>query len=245
MDVQLDGPPSQVMTGFAQRLQRAEDILCAVAAGHGPGEIVLASSLSAEDMVLTHLIVALSLPIGVFTLDTGRLHQETLHLIAQAKERLGVAIDVRQPDPEAVNDYVATHGRDAFYESLELRQRCCAIRKVAPLALALEGKAAWITGQRRQQGQTRGALEEIEFDTARGMKKLNPLASWSWSDVMTYVRLYEVPINPLHARGYPSIGCEPCTRAIRPGEDPRAGRWWWEQKNSKECGLHVPGAPTV
>lgn len=208
------------------------------------GPAALASSLSAEDMVLTDLIVRHGLKIGLFTLETGRLAPETVAMIGETESHFGVALEIYRPDPAAVDAYVRDHGRDAFYDSVELRKACCAIRKVEPLKRALAGKAAWITGQRRSQGVTRAALAEREHDDAHGMEKFNPLADWSWEDVLAYVAARAVPINPLHARGYPSIGCDPCTRAIRPGEDPRAGRWWWEQSDSKECGLHVSPMPT-
>jgi phosphoadenosine phosphosulfate reductase len=204
----------------------------------------LSSSLSAEDMVIADVIARLNLPIDVFTLDTGRLHQETLDLIGEAKARYGLAIDVVKPDADAVSDYVATHGADAFYESVELRKLCCNIRKVVPLNRALHGRDAWVTGQRREQAVTRGALPEAERDVERNMDKYNPLADWSWTDVLSYANRYEIPMSALYKRGYVSIGCEPCTKAIRPDEDPREGRWWWENKDSKECGLHSINAPT-
>jgi phosphoadenosine phosphosulfate reductase len=228
------------MTDLPQALAekvRATTALLAEAAALGT--TALASSLSAEDMVLTDLIVREKLPIGVFTLETGRLAPETFDMIAKAETHFGIGIEAYRPDPAAVAAYVADHGRDAFYESVELRKACCDIRKVAPLKRALAGKAAWITGQRRSQGVTRSNLPAREQDAVHGLEKFNPLADWSWEDVLAYVAARDVPINPLHARGYPSIGCDPCTRAIRPGEDPRAGRWWWEQSDSKECGLHV------
>lgn len=209
----------------------------------GIGPTALASSLSAEDMALTDIIVREGLPIAVFTLDTGRLAPETVAMIAATEAHFGIPVAVYRPQESAVADYVAAHGRDAFYESVELRKACCAIRKVEPLNRALAGKAAWVTGQRRGQGVTRADLPEQEHDDAHGLEKFNPLAEWIWDDVLAYVAARGVPINPLHARGYPSIGCDPCTRAIRPGEDPRAGRWWWEQGDSKECGLHVSPAP--
>lgn len=209
------------------------------------GEAALASSLSAEDMVLTDLIVRSEAGIGLFTLDTGRLAPETVAMIATTEARFGRRVAVYRPEPAAVDDYVASHGRDAFYESVDLRKACCAIRKVEPLRRALAGKAAWITGQRREQSATRTALAVREHDAAHGIEKFNPLADWSWAEVLAYVEARDVPINPLHARGYPSIGCDPCTRAIRPGEDPRAGRWWWEQSDTKECGLHIALPPSA
>ncbi|MBT9444820.1 MAG: phosphoadenylyl-sulfate reductase [Hyphomonadaceae bacterium] len=225
---------------LAEKVRRTQAVLAEAAA---LGGVALASSLSAEDMVLTHLVAEAALPISVFAIDTGRLHDETFALIDAAREQLGVAIEVYRPDPAAVDAYVAGNGANAFYDSLDLRKSCCHIRKVEPLERALKGKRGWITGQRREQAATRTELAEREHDAARGIEKFNPLADWSWDDVLAYAKAADVPINPLHARGYVSIGCDPCTRAIRPGEDPRAGRWWWEQSDSKECGLHVSPLP--
>jgi phosphoadenosine phosphosulfate reductase len=232
---------TQLPEGLHEKVRRTVALLREAAA---LGETALASSLSAEDMVLTDLIVREGLPIGVFTLETGRLAPETFGMIGKTEEHFGIAVDVYRPDPEAVAAYVRDFGRDAFYESVELRKACCGIRKVEPLKRALAGKAAWITGQRRSQGVTRTDLPARETDTGHGLEKFNPLADWEWEDVLAYAAAHDVPTNPLHARGYPSIGCDPCTRAIRPGEDPRAGRWWWEQSDSKECGLHVSPLPT-
>ncbi|MGL4577151.1 MAG: phosphoadenylyl-sulfate reductase [Burkholderiaceae bacterium] len=202
----------------------------------------LASSLSIEDMVITDAIARLHLPIAVFTLDTGRLHKETLGLIDRVQEQYGLTIKVFHPVAEQVLHYVSKHGTNAFYESVELRKLCCGIRKVEPLSRALKDRDAWITGQRRAQSVTRDALALQEHDADRGIAKFNPLAAWTDAQVADYVKQHNVPVNPLHARGYPSIGCEPCTRAIKPGEDPRAGRWWWENADSKECGLHLSAA---
>ena len=201
--------------------------------------VALASSLSAEDMVVADAIARLNLPITVFTLDTGRLHQETLALIGEVKARYGLDLEIYRPDKAEVAAYIAAHGRDGFYEGVAQRKLCCGIRKVAPLARALNGRGAWITGQRRDQATSRVDLREREFDAERDIPKFNPLAAWSWDDVLDYAGRFEIPMNPLYARGYVSIGCEPCTKAIRPGEDPRAGRWWWENQDSKECGLHT------
>ena len=200
---------------------------------------VFASSLAAEDMVLTDLILRSKLPIAIFTLETGRLHPETLGMIDKIRQTYGYAITPFKPDPAAVDQYVATQGLDAFYNSVEMRKECCRIRKVEPLNRALAGNKAWITGQRRAQSTTRNALDIQEDDAAHGMTKFNPLADWSEEDVWHYIRSNGVPYNPLHDQGFPSIGCQPCTRAIQPGEDIRAGRWWWETPESKECGLHV------
>jgi len=209
----------------------------------GQGGVKLASSLAAEDMVLTHAILSRQLGIGIFSLNTGRLHAETLEMLDKVQARYGYAIEQFTPNAAAVQAYVASHGANAFYESVALRKSCCEIRKVEPLGRALAGVQAWVTGQRREQSVTRAELHLEEQDTARGIAKYNPLADWSEADVWAYLEAFDVPVNPLHARGYPSIGCEPCTRAVRPGEDSRAGRWWWESRDSKECGLHIAIVP--
>ncbi|MBV2161838.1 phosphoadenylyl-sulfate reductase [Achromobacter denitrificans] len=202
-------------------------------------DAALASSLAAEDMVLTHALYAGGSDLEVFTLDTGRLHAETLGVLDAVRERYGREVTVYRPDAEAVERHVAEHGAYAFYESVDLRRACCQIRKVEPLKRALAGRGAWITGQRRAQSTTRGELPLEEADATFGLYKFNPLAEWSEEEVWTVIRALDIPYNPLHDQGYPSIGCEPCTRAIRPGEDLRAGRWWWESSDSKECGLHA------
>ncbi|HEY0488065.1 MAG TPA: phosphoadenylyl-sulfate reductase [Telluria sp.] len=208
-----------------------------IAAGFSPA--VFASSLAAEDMVLTDLILKAQLPIAIFSLETGRLHPETLAVLDAVKAKYGYDIELYRPQPEAVDAYVAQNGRDAFYNSIEMRRECCRIRKVEPLGRALAGKKAWITGQRRAQSSTRSDLSIQEDDLAHGMFKFNPLADWSEQDVWDYIRANDVPYNALHDQGFPSIGCAPCTRAVQPGEDVRAGRWWWENPESKECGLHI------
>lgn len=202
-------------------------------------DAALASSLAAEDMVLTHAIYSAGLSLEVFTLDTGRLHAETLGVLDAVRERYGREVAVYRPDGDAVERHVAEHGAYAFYESVELRKACCQIRKVEPLKRALAGRGAWITGQRRAQSAMRGELHLEEDDATFGLYKFNPLAEWSEADVWSVIRALGIPYNPLHDQGYPSIGCEPCTRAIRPGEDLRAGCWWWESSDSKECGLHA------
>jgi phosphoadenosine phosphosulfate reductase len=202
----------------------------------------LASSLSAEDMVITDAIVRAGLPISVFALDTGRLHGDTLGLIETIRAHYGLEIEIFQPDRSTVEEYVRTHGRDAFYGSTDLRKRCCEIRKVEPLKRALAGKRAWITGQRREQSTTRAQLAEREFDAAHGLQKFNPLAAWSEAEVWEYVHANRVPYNPLYDQGYRSIGCAPCTRPVVAGEDARAGRWWWEIVEHRECGIHLKHA---
>jgi phosphoadenosine phosphosulfate reductase len=199
----------------------------------------LASSLQAEDMVITDAIARLRLPIGVFVLDTGRLHEDTLALIPAMRDRYGLEVEVYEPQAGAVANYVQFYGRDAFYRSVDLRHKCCDMRKVEPLKRARAGQRAWITGQRREQASNRAELPEREFDAAHGLEKFNPLAAWSKAAVWEYIRSHEVPYNRLYDEGYRSIGCAPCTRPVLPGEDVRAGRWWWEQAEAKECGLHV------
>lgn len=200
---------------------------------------VFASSLAAEDMVITDLILKAGLPIQIFSLETGRLHPETLAVLGQIKARYNYSVTLYQPRAEAVDTYVASHGLNAFYDSVEMRRECCRIRKVEPLGRALAGNRAWITGQRRAQSSTRVELAIEEDDSAHGMTKFNPLAEWSEEDVWNFIRANDVPYNALHDQGFPSIGCAPCTRAVNPGEDVRAGRWWWENPDSKECGLHL------
>ena len=204
-----------------------------------PAPAALASSLSAEDMVLTHAIATARLPIDIFVLDTGRLHADTLLVLDKIRRIYNLEVAVYAPDPRAVADYVRAYGRDAFYQGIELRKRCCAIRKVEPLSRALVGKSAWITGQRREHSPDRSRLPEREFDAVHGLEKLNPLAAWSEEQVWAYLREHRVPYNRLYDQGYRSIGCAPCTRPIGPDEAPRAGRWWWEAAAVKECGLHV------
>lgn len=225
------------MSELANRVKDTLATLERVAQEFSPA--VFASSLAAEDMVLTDLILRAGLPIGIFSLETGRLHPETLAMVERVQQRYGYEIALFRPQPQAVQAYVAQKGVNAFYDSVELRKECCHIRKVEPLGRALQGKKAWITGQRRAQSSTRAELAVQEDDAAHGMQKFNPLADWSEQEVWDYLRQHEVPYNPLHDQGYPSIGCEPCTRAIQPGEDVRAGRWWWENPDSKECGLHL------
>jgi phosphoadenosine phosphosulfate reductase len=197
--------------------------------------VVFATSLGKEDMVLTDLIGRHGLPIAIFTLDTGKLHAETLALVGEVRARYALDIERIPPLPADVN---ALQPFDAIYDSIEARRACCTARKVRPLARALVGAQAWITGQRRTQSITRAHLPLSEHDAAHGIEKLNPLALWTSSEVDEYLQRNRVPINALHAQGFPSIGCAPCTRAIAPGEDERAGRWWWEQPEHKECGLH-------
>lgn len=200
-----------------------------------------ANSLGAEDMVLTDLIVKHKLPIEIFSLDTGRLPAETYALMTTVDRHYGLKLKVYFPQAEEVESYVRQHGINAFYDSVTLRKACCYARKVEPLRRALAGKRAWITGMRAEQAATRGQLATREYDEGNGLEKFNPLADWSEKEIWTYIKQHGVPYNALHEQFYPSIGCAPCTRAISLGEDVRAGRWWWESPESKECGLHVKG----
>jgi len=202
---------------------------------------VFANSLGAEDMVLTDLIAQHFPGILMFTLDTGRLPEETYDLMQRIRQRYGVTIQAYFPESAAVEQYVAQHGSNAFYESVALRKSCCYMRKVEPLKRALQGKKAWITGLRREQALTRESLEPSSFDETHGLQKFNPLYDWSTQEVWHYLKQQDVPYNALHDKFYPSIGCAPCTRAVTPGEDIRSGRWWWERAEAKECGLHVKG----
>ena len=201
--------------------------------------VALSSSFGAEDMVLIDMLMCVDPQARIVTLDTGRLPQETYNVMDATRERYGAAIEVFFPQADAVQAMVAKHGVNLFYHSVDLRKLCCGIRKTEPLKRALAGLDAWITGLRREQSVTRTAVHKIEWDESNQLIKVNPLADWTQDDVWTYIREHNVPYNALHDRGYPSIGCAPCTRAIQPGEDQRAGRWWWEHPETKECGLHV------
>ncbi len=200
---------------------------------------VFANSLGAEDMVLTDLICRNRLPIEIFSLDTGRLPPETYTLMAALDQRYGLKLKIYFPAATTIENYVRQHGINAFYDSVELRKTCCHLRKVEPLQRALSGQRAWITGMRAEQAATRGQLAVQAYDESNNLEKFSPLADWSEKEVWTYLKTHAVPYNALHDQFYPSIGCAPCSRAISPGEDIRAGRWWWENPESKECGLHV------
>jgi phosphoadenosine phosphosulfate reductase len=223
--------------GFDARVAHAAALLREAAEDHA-GRIVQASSLGVEGMVLTDLIARQKLPVTVATLDTGKLHAETLALLPRIRQRYGIEVEVFRPRQEAVVQFVRRHGERAMFHSVELRKACCATRKLEPMTRLLDGRSAWITGLRREQSAARGNVPFFEID-ADGREKFYPLADWSEADVWHYVATREVPYNALHDQFFPSIGCAPCTRAVSAGEDPRAGRWWWEQGSAKECGLHL------
>lgn len=202
--------------------------------------LVVASSFSLEDIVLIDLAVAIDPAVRVFTLDTGRLHEETYAAIDAVRRRFGIELEVMFPDRHAVEELIATKGVNSFYESVENRKQCCQIRKVEPLRRVLGTADAWVTGMRRDQSVTRTGLGAVELDMLNGgLLKLNPLVDWSVRDVRRHVDENELPYNELTDRGFASIGCAPCTRAVKPSEDERAGRWWWERPDDKECGLHA------
>ena len=230
---------------FSDKLAASRALLLTSASLYSP--ITQASSLGAEDMVVTHLMADTGIASNVFVLDTRMLHAETLALVGQLEARYGIQVDVYQPDASVAAAFVADNGMDAMYKSLGLRKTCCDFRKMEPLARALDGKKAWITGLRREQSNARAEVHDVEQQqiTVNGeattRAKINPLADWTWGDVWHFIKEENIPYNPLHDAFFPSIGCAPCTRAVTLGEDFRSGRWWWEQESAKECGLHVEG----
>ena len=235
---------------YALHLAEAQQVLLKAAsqfASTAPGTaatVVQASSLGAEDVVISHIINSLELDIGIFVLETGALHPETLSLLEQFKATSRAPVTVYTPVNPSVMQFVAREGTEAMYKSIELRKACCGIRKMEPLGRALAGKQGWITGLRREQSGARADVPAIDSSEAatKGLTKFNPLADWTWGDVWHYIAVNAVDYNPLHDQFYPSIGCAPCTRAISLGEDFRSGRWWWEDASAKECGLHVKSA---
>ena len=224
--------------GFAQKLEHSLSLLECAAARYSP--LTQASSLGAEDMVVTHLMYEADICGGIFVLDTGLLHAETLALIDRIEARYQRRVSVYRPDAAAATAFVQANGSEAMYQSPALRKECCHIRKMEPLARALAGKKGWLTGLRREQSEVRADVPGVEQQPDRA--KINPLADWTLGDVWHYISLKAIPYNPLHDQFFPSIGCAPCTRAVTPGEDFRSGRWWWERESAKECGLHVAAA---
>jgi len=220
-----------------EKIARSIELLREAEGLHTPA--VFTTSLGVEDMVLLDLIARHAPKIGLATLDTGRLPAQTYELLEKAERHYKRRIEVFFPEAKAVEQYVRYNGINGFFESITQRKGCCEVRKVEPLNRALAGKKAWITGMRRDQAATRAALSDKAWDEDHQLTKFNPLIDWTLDDVWAYVREHGVPYNALHDAGYPSIGCAPCTRAVAPGEDVRAGRWWWESPDQKECGLHV------
>jgi phosphoadenosine phosphosulfate reductase len=231
---------TDIKPSLATKIEAVVEVLKEIEQNYTPA--VLASSFGAEDMVLMDLICKHAPGIAIFTLDTGRLPKETYALMQQVKLHYNKEVQIYFPDAGEVEAFVTSNGPNAFYDSVELRKQCCGIRKVQPLKRALAGKKAWLTGMRRSQSVTRAELPVSEWDEDHGLQKFSPLTDWSNGNVWAYIRAFDVPYNKLHDEGFASIGCAPCTRAITVGEDIRAGRWWWENPETKECGLHVKGS---
>ena len=202
------------------------------------GKVALSSSLGPEDQVLTDMMLKINKRANIFTLDTGRLFPETYNLIDKTNLLYGIKISVFFPDYKFVQEMVAANGINFFYDSIEKRKQCCRVRKLEPLARAFSGLEVWICGLRREQSVTRQDMNLIEWDETNGLIKVNPLINWTETQVWDYIHEYNVPYNKLHENGFPSIGCQPCTRAVKPGSDARSGRWWWESPEYRECGLH-------
>ncbi|MDH6240500.1 phosphoadenosine phosphosulfate reductase [Polynucleobacter sphagniphilus] len=225
--------PEQLAEKSATLYKRLQDI------GARFSKVRFATSLAAEDMVITDAISKTKTSIALFTLATGRLHQETVDMVKTTEDQYGLRIDKIYPHEVDIDAFVDEYGMNGFYDGEEAKKACCGARKIKPLNAALIGADAWLTGQRREQSTTRTELHFEEMDEARGIAKFNPLFDWTEADIWAYIKQESVPIHPLHLKGYPSIGCEPCTRQVKQGEDIRAGRWWWLQSDSKECGLHI------
>lgn len=204
-----------------------------------PGRIAFSTSFGVEDQIISHYIFKNRLPIRVFTLDTGRLFKETYYTWSRTIDIYKQEIEAYFPDTEAVQQLLRTKGPSSFYDSVENRKECCSIRKLEPLKRALANVDCWITGIRAEQSDNRTNMAQVEWDGGNELLKVHPIYDWSIDTVWEFVRVHNIPYNPLHDKGFPSIGCEPCTRAVRPGDDFRAGRWWWEDKSKKECGLHA------
>lgn len=218
---------------------KSETESLAILADLFPGEVVFSTSLGYEDQVITDLILKNNLNVNIFTLDTGRLFSETYMTLQKTNNRYDTKIKVYYPQTQAVEDLVSTKGPLSFYDSVENRKECCFIRKVEPLNRALKGAKIWVTGIRAEQSGNRHDMPRLEWDEAHQLVKFHPILHWSFEEVKHYVKSNGIPYNPLHDKGFVSIGCAPCTRAIQEGEDFRAGRWWWEDESKKECGLHA------
>jgi phosphoadenosine phosphosulfate reductase len=232
----MDAPHFQLLKDTINTPNAAAAL--AAVAKEFPGQVVFSSSFSWEDQAITHLILSHHIPIVIFTLDTGRLFSETYDVWMRTNRMYNTRIKSYCPDSELLEEYLDVHGSNAFYESVELRKRCCFVRKVEPLQRALKGNKVWITGQRREHSNERNQLPKLEWDEGNEIAKYHPLLDWSTEELKQYINTHNVPYNTLHEKGFVSIGCAPCTRAVKEGEDFRAGRWWWEKVTHKECGLH-------
>ena len=235
--------PTTIDSALAAKVEASLALLRRGVRAHG--RLVYASSLGAEAMVLTDLIWTRVPEIDIVSIDTGRLPEETLALLERLERRYQRRVKVYYPDAQAVQNYVREHGINGFYNSLGERVSCCQIRKIEPFNRAVAGYSAWVTGVRREQSEHRAEALAISRDEQTGLQKISPLLEWAAADIWTYIRAHQLYYSPLHDRGYPSIGCAPCTRAIEPGQDPRAGRWWWENPDSRECGLHPRRRPAA
>lgn len=235
--------PNQLKNNLAQLTYQSDRLNIqtplSVLAKEYPGKVVFSSSFSFEDQVITHQVLANKIPISIFTLDTGRLFAETYSVWSSTNEKYQAQIKAYYPDHSLLENFIAEKGPNSFYESVENRKGCCYIRKVEPLKRALAGNEVWVTGLRAEHSPERKDLPIIEWDESNQIIKYHPLLHWTTEEVKAYISKNQVPYNPLHDKGFVSIGCAPCTRAIKPGEDCRAGRWWWEDADKKECGLHV------
>jgi len=228
-----------VLADIEQKIGGMEPVeALAALAKEFPGEIVFSTSFGWEDQVITHMIFTNDLPIKIFTLETGRLFPETYYVWNRTMEMYGKPIHAYYPNHELLEQMVNAKGPSSFYESVENRKECCGIRKVEPLKRALAGNKLWVTGIRAEQSANRQFMHDLEWDEQNNLIKFHPIYDWTLDRVKEYIRVHNVPYNTLHDRGFPSIGCQPCTRAVQPGEDFRAGRWWWEDQSKKECGLH-------
>ena len=236
---------SEIETGLRRQTDRSPGQSLAFLAEQFAGAAVFSTSFGLEDQVITHLIFSSQLPIRVFTLDTGRNFQETYSTWARTIDRYQQPIQVYYPRAAAVETLLAEKGPNSFYHSVENRKECCHIRKVEPLGRALKGQQIWITGIRAEQSPNRLDMHSLEWDAAHQLIKFHPLFDWTFQEVQEYIREHNIPYNPLHDKGFVSIGCAPCTRAVRTGEDFRAGRWWWEDASKKECGLHAHSETTT
>jgi len=231
---------ARTLSGIARLEDRVLEIARAVS-----GAVAFSTSLGLEDQAVLHAIACADVGVDVFTLDTGRHFAETLDTLVRTEQRYGLRIRVLAPEANELEALVARDGIAGFRVSRDARLACCEVRKVRPLRRGLKGAAAWITGLRREQSAGRAQVPFAEWDRDYSLVKVNPIADWTSAQLESYIAANDIPVNPLHERGYPSIGCQPCTRAIRPGEDIRAGRWWWENEDGKECGLHVRPAPRI
>ncbi len=231
--------PQHIISQLTYQLGRlsAGDAL-ALLANLFPGQVTFSSSFSFEDQVISHFILSKQLPVSIFTLDTGRLFSETYSVWSSTNDRYKTTVKAYYPNQDDLQVFVETHGPNAFYASVDNRKSCCHIRKVEPLKRALAGNKIWVTGLRAEHSAARHDLQQLEWDEGNQVIKYHPILHWTTEEIAAFIKKYNIPYNPLHDRGFVSIGCAPCTRAIQPGEDFRAGRWWWEGADKKECGLH-------